>query len=115
MILFRKSIVYILAALLLLVSALCAFSCSPQKRLNNLVKNNPELAKSDTTFIIKSFDVPGVKKDTSVKASVNTKGLTDILNLYKNVIDSLTRIKLNTAVLFFTCLLIVLFKRKGNG
>lgn len=78
--------------------SLFLFSCSPQKRLNRLVKNNPELIKADTTFTQKQIEVPGVKIDTTFKASVNTEALSQILESYKTQIDSLTRRKLNTQI-----------------
>lgn len=88
----------------LLISIIIAaifVSCSPQKRLNRLIKNNPELKTTDTIYSTKTFTVPGYKLDTTFKASQNVNGLDEILNDYKIYLDSLKRAKLSSQIKTF--------------
>lgn len=83
-----------------LIALFCFFfaACSPQKRLNRLISNNPELAKTDTVYTVKETELPGFHLDTTFKASTNVNGLSDILDNYKDYIDSVSRIKLYSQV-----------------
>lgn len=76
-------------------------SCSPQKRLNRLIKNNPELAKTDTIYSTKTFTVPGYKLDTTFKASENVNGLNELVNVYRDYLDSVKRQKLTADIKTF--------------
>lgn len=64
-------------------------SCSPQKRLDRLIKNHPDLAalqiKIDTVV------VPQIKVDTIVMASTDTKGVDSLLTRYLMAVDSVQR------------------------
>lgn len=73
-------------------------SCSPQKRLNRLIANHPELAKTDTIYSTKTFTVPGYKIDTTFKASTNTNGIDDILINYKDYLDSIRAKQLSNQI-----------------
>lgn len=53
---------YMRLASILLV--LCLIGCSPQKRLNRLIKNNPELAVQDTLTFTDTVYTETVRKDT---------------------------------------------------
>lgn len=79
-----KKILFLLLALALLCS------CSPQKRLQRLVKNHPELITTDT--IRDTTIVPGWQYDTIVKVGekdtvIITKNGTTV-TLYKTLYDS---------------------------
>lgn len=84
--------------------AIALFSCSPQKRLNRLVKNNPELAKTDTIYSSRSVTVAAYYKDTSAKASVNLDGLYTLLKKQNIKLDSLSKQKLVNYILNRPCL-----------
>lgn len=71
---------------------LIATGCNPQKRLNRLLKNHPEL--SDTTWIERAVAVPGFTFSGSAPASTLTPGVDSIFSRYAGIIDSLTRRKL---------------------
>lgn len=80
-----KKFLFLLLALLLL------FGCSPQKRLQRLIKHNPELV--DTTFIKDTVVVPGWQYDTIVQLGetdtvIITKNGTTV-TLYKTLYDSI--------------------------
>jgi hypothetical protein len=52
---------------LIFFSILILFTaCSPAKRLNRLLRENPELVKSDTIRINDTIALPGIKADTVV-------------------------------------------------
>jgi hypothetical protein len=55
--------------------------CSASKRLNRLLKNNPELATIDTTYITDTttFFVPGVRKDTTIIHNEHNRSDTTII------------------------------------
>ena len=46
---------------------LAVTSCSPQKRLNRIVKNNPHLAQLDTTFLVDTIVIHDYSVDTVTK------------------------------------------------
>jgi len=48
-------------------------SCSPQKRINRIIKNNPHLIQKDTVWITDTIIVEGVRYDTITKFLTNTK------------------------------------------
>lgn len=51
--------------LLLYIIAIALLSCSPQKRLNRLVKKNPELIQKDTVIVHDTVIIPTVQIDTT--------------------------------------------------
>tara|TARA_Y100001937_G_scaffold121834_1_gene181241 strand:- start:478 stop:915 length:438 start_codon:yes stop_codon:yes gene_type:complete len=55
---FKRHIVKVLAVIIL-------FSCSPQKRLNRLVKKHPSLVQLDTIKIIDTVITPTIQHDTT--------------------------------------------------
>ena len=58
---------------LLILSILASVGCSPQKRLNRIVKNHPHLVQKDTVHIHDTIIVEGVRYDTITKFLTNTK------------------------------------------
>lgn len=72
--------------------------CSPQKRLNRLIANNPELAKTDTVYTTKEITIPGFHLDTTFTASDNVNGLSEIIEHYRQYIDSVNRQKLTSEI-----------------
>ena len=53
-----------------LLTALLLFSCSPQKRLARLIKNNPDLVKSDTVKVHDTTFVKAIHTDTIIKSGI---------------------------------------------
>jgi len=72
-----------LLILLLLISA----ACSPQKRLNRLERNHPELFRVDTIFKVDTFKVEGVRLDTVFKNEIT--------------LDTVTIVKDNVIIKYF--------------
>ena len=97
----KKLIIDSIGLILTVVAFLFLASCSPQKRLNRLIKNNPELAKTDTIYSTKTFTVPGYKLDTTFKASENVNGLNELVNVYREYLDSVKRQKLTADIKTF--------------
>jgi len=62
------------------------FGCSAQKRLNRLLKNNPQLAKTDTIYIYKT--IPGFSVDTTFKKSNNTSAVDSVFEIFKTRVDT---------------------------
>ena len=62
---FKRYIVQVLTVALL-------FSCSPQKRLNRLVKKHPSLVELDTIKIIDTVITPTIQHDTTTVFKVST-------------------------------------------
>ena len=62
---------------LILISSLL-FSCSPQKRLNRIIKNHPELLAKDTIKIIDTVIVENYNYDTTT--IIKTHDTTTIIN-----------------------------------
>lgn len=59
--------------------------CSPQKRLDHLVKHHPELIKKDTAFVKDTVFMPSYKTDTSfVERNITAF---DTVYLIKNKIE----------------------------
>ncbi len=50
--------------ILFFISLLSLIACSPQARLSRILKNHPELVKTDTTSSIDTTSKPGVRIDT---------------------------------------------------
>ncbi len=73
-------------------------SCTPQKRLDRLIKNHPELSKEDTVYTTRGIDIPGFHLDTTFEASTDVSGLYSIIDHYKDCIDSLNRTRLTTEI-----------------
>lgn len=65
--------------------------CSPQKRLNRLVKNHPELLKIDTVYSTKTVTLAAESKDTSIAASQKVEGLYQLIFGLTGKLDSLER------------------------
>ena len=62
---FKRYIIQVLTVALL-------FSCSPQKRLNRLVKKHPSLVELDTIKIIDTVITPTIQHDTTTVFKVST-------------------------------------------
>jgi len=62
---FKRHIIQVLTVVLL-------FSCSPQKRLNRLVKKYPSLVELDTIKIIDTVITPTIQHDTTTVFKVST-------------------------------------------
>ena len=62
---FKRHIIQVLTVVLL-------FSCSPQKRLNRLVKKHPSLVELDTIKIIDTVITPTIQHDTTTVFKVST-------------------------------------------
>jgi len=62
---FKRHIIQVLTVVLL-------FSCSPQKRLNRLVKKHPFLVELDTIRIIDTVITPTIQHDTTTVFKVST-------------------------------------------
>lgn len=62
---FKRYIIQVLTVVLL-------FSCSPQKRLNRLVKKHPSLVELDTIKIIDTVITPTIQHDTTTVFKVST-------------------------------------------
>lgn len=73
-------------------------SCSPQKRLSRLIKNNPELVTTDTIYSAKTFTVPGYYLDTNFKANTDVYGVSELIEVYKDYLDSVKRAKLTNEI-----------------
>ena len=52
---------------LLLPIVILLASCTPQQRLDRIIKNHPELMTYDSVHVSDTFFVPGIKVDTLVK------------------------------------------------
>ena len=63
----------LLIAIVLFVLSIIAGSCSPQKRINRIVKNHPHLVQKDTVHIHDTIVVEAYKYDTITKFLTNTK------------------------------------------
>ena len=64
--------------LLLIILTLSIFACSPQKRLLRLVKNHPELVKSDTIYNTIHDTIIGVQHDTIIQSGITRDTITII-------------------------------------
>ena len=56
---------------IILILSLLLFSCSPQSRLNRLIKNHPELSIKDTVKVIDTLIIPELKFDTVFRVTNN--------------------------------------------
>lgn len=78
------------------VLVLFFWSCSPQKRLNRLLSNHPELG-----FVSEKIDtikIESVKIDTVILASSQTPGLDNLLNRYLWAVDSVQKSQAKTDI-----------------
>jgi hypothetical protein len=86
-----QQIKWIIFLLCLLATVIFTFSCTPQKRLNRLLKNHPQLA--DTVYSVRTVTVPGLSIDTFFVVQPDTvlltQNLDSILSKYLFTIDSL--------------------------
>ncbi len=76
----------------------CMIACNPQKKLNRLISNHPELAQTDTVYTTRFADLPGFHLDTNFKASDNVSGLVEIIDTYRDYLDSVNRQRLYQGV-----------------
>lgn len=67
--------------LLIIISLVLLSSCTPQKRLARLIKNNPELVRTDTITIIDTITTRTVTTDTIIRWSQLNR--TDTITLLK--------------------------------
>jgi hypothetical protein len=67
-------------------------SCSPQKRINRIVKKHPELLVSDTIRVVDTVIIEAVHFDTII-VNQDVSGVDSILNSFKGKIDSITNLK----------------------
>lgn len=58
--------------LLIFGSTLILSSCTPQKRLNRLLKHHPELLQKDTVYYRDTLIIPATKYDTVFKTNFDT-------------------------------------------
>jgi len=63
----------LIAITLLILSILASVGCSPQKRINRIVKKHPHLVQKDTVHIHDTIVVEAYKHDTITKFLTNTK------------------------------------------
>lgn len=64
----------------LLFAAMVFFSaCTPQQRLNHLLKKHPELITHDTIYKTKIVTIPEEKADTSAEIKIDTLGLDSVI------------------------------------
>lgn len=70
------------------------FSCSPQARLNRIIKHNPELAKTDTVYTKVPITIPGFNVDTTIQKNKSTAGIDSVINKFKTRIDSVIFLQL---------------------
>ncbi len=83
---------WILALASLLATFILCTRCTPQQKLDRLVKRHPELVQSDTATGYKEVLIPGFRIDTAV-ATAGKNDYTEIyqvLDTYSTKIDSLT-------------------------
>ena len=90
-----KPILFLLA---LLAVVLYFTQCSPQKRLNRLVQNNPELVKTDTTMQERAVTVPGFSIDTITPASHDIGALIAVIDSFSDRMDTMALRTLKTEV-----------------
>jgi len=76
-------------------------SCSPQRRINRIVKKHPELLVNDTIKVIDTLVIDAIKFDTIIKVNQNVSGVDSILNSFKGKIDSLTHLKLGNDIKYY--------------
>lgn len=83
---FKRYIVKVIAVIIL-------FSCSPQKRLNRLVKKHPSLVELDTIKIIDTVITPTIQHDTTTvfKFSTHDTVINNEKVFLKYFYDTLTR------------------------
>jgi hypothetical protein len=73
-------------------------SCTPQKRLNRLVKKNPELVKIDTVRIIDTIVIESFHFDTIIQIDKDYSKIDSIFFNFKHDIDSLKSIELKQEI-----------------
>lgn len=96
-----KTKLKIYAMLLVAFAAMLAMSlasCTPQQRLNRLLKKHPELVKHDTVFIEKTITIAEVKADTGKKVNTNVAGVDSIIQHYTQLLDSANANRLTTEI-----------------
>lgn len=62
--------------LLIILSLILLYSCSPSKRLSRLVKNHPELIKSDTVLVSDTTIINAIRIDTTFKNVISIDTIT---------------------------------------
>jgi hypothetical protein len=78
------AIAYTIIISIVLIATLIG-SCTPQKRLNRLVKKHPHLAKIDTVKVVDTVTVmvPGIRADTNMTKATFLAALKDTIILQK--------------------------------
>lgn len=74
------------------------YSCTPEKKLQRLLKQHPELIKTDTVFITTTFTIPVQVHDTIIQLDTSTFGLFDIIDELAGKLDSVERSGLKTEI-----------------
>lgn len=98
----------ILRLLPILLISCCLFSCSPEAKLRraknklaNLVKEYPELAKSDTVYRDTTIYLPAKEIKGDIIIDKNYSRIDSIINSYNGRLDSLSRIKLTNEIKYY--------------
>ncbi len=75
----------ITTAIVLLMMLAAGSGCTPQKRLDRLVKKHPHLSKIDTVKVTDTFQVmvPGIRADTNMQKATFLSSLKDTIILQK--------------------------------
>lgn len=64
-----------LKSIILLIISITLYSCSAEKRLSRIIRNNPQLVKQDTIWKLDTTIVNGVQHDTIIKTGITTDTL----------------------------------------
>lgn len=102
-----KSILIVIVIVLLAFFLFSISGCSPQFRLQRLIKHHPELITKDTITVIDTIFIPGVKADTIVK---NQPG--DTITITKDKLVAKLLIKTDSIYFSGECLPDTIIKEK---
>lgn len=92
----KITIVYFLGLFWLM--SLMILSCSPERKLNRLLKKHPELIKSDTIKKDTLLDVPLIKDSAAFVAPLDTVAVDSLTNHFAGRVDSLILDSINRGV-----------------
>ena len=99
---YRNNIFYLAFRIAVLGTVLMSFiaSCTPQKRLDRLIRKHPELKHTDTVKTSVTITLPGVNHDTLIPINQNLDSiLSSVLLSYKgHIIDSMSSIKIEKQI-----------------
>jgi len=92
--------IYVRVILFLVIGAFlcCLYCCTPQQKLNRLLKKHPELIHIDTVEITQTFTVPVQQHDTILQLDTATFGLFDIIDRLARELDSVSRDSLRSGI-----------------